>query len=216
MSCCLYRLIYKFIIYSWYINSFFIFRKNNQKNIKIEFIYWKNINSKRTQSILAKLIPSVLTLILTQNDFCRNFKFYANFRKDFDGKDHHVGRHSRWWHRFRQSQDLGKGRYSRWSAEVDFRGKAARWQSDACRLQRSGRVDRTPRPTPSWWTMSKFWIFGKKYWSSLDLIIQDQSIRTQYNFNMRDIFFLNLEAHQRQKKKRQFFIENQLLHSDFI
>jgi hypothetical protein len=33
---------------------------------------------------------------------------------------------------------------------------------------------------------------------------------------MRDIFFLNLEAHQRQKKKRQFFIENQLLHSDFI
>ena len=151
--------------------------------MKIEFIYWNNVNNKRTQSILAKLVPSVLTLILTQNDFWRNFKSYANFRKDFDRKDHHVGRHSRWWHRFSQSQDLGKGRYSRWSAEVSFRGKAARGQSDACRLQRVQWKHRTPRPTPSWWTMSKFWIFDKKY---------------------EIYFFLNLEAHQRQKRKGSF------------
>ena len=167
--------------------------------MKIEFIYWNNVNNKRTQSILAKLVPSVLTLILTQNDFCRNFKFYANFRKDFDGKDNHVGRHSRWWHRFRQSQDLGKGRYSRWSAEVSFRGKAARGQSDACRLQRSGRVDRTPRPTPSWWTMKKFWIFNKKYRSSSYII------RTQYNFNMRDIFFFKPRSSPTPKKEKAVF-----------
>ena len=169
--------------------------------MKIEFIYWDNVNNKRTQSIHS---------ILTQNDFCRNFKFYANFRKDFDGKDHHVGRYSRWWHRFRQSQDLGKGRYSRWSAEVSFRGKAARGQSDACRLQRVQWKHRTPRPTPSWWTMSKFWIFDKKYRSSSYII------RTQYDFNMRDIFFFKPRSSLTPKKKRQFFIENQLLHSDFI